>query len=165
MSWKHTGRITTKNALQGGRRLVRSHANPLAWGWWRHLLGFSTVFIHTQLLLSPSLSTLGLSNKWFLCFPSVWGFVISLGHHSRSVRERHQIPSVPPVSAFLRKQVMVWSWNVLLLNFTVSPEGRDNIKPSSWALWRIYRALAVTSCGTEQMPWFPAPGLLIGAVW
>lgn len=68
-------------------------------------------------------------NNSFTLTPGI--IIISLGRHRTSVRQRPN-PLCAAASAFLRKQVTFWSWNMLLLNLTISLEGRNNIKPVSW---------------------------------
>lgn len=73
-------------------------------------------------------------NNSFTFTPGI--IIISLCHRRTSVRQRPN-PLCAPASAFLRKQVTFWSWKMLLLNLTISLEGRNNIKPASLALQRM----------------------------
>ena len=156
MSWNYTERITSKEAVQGSRGMVQSHANPSAayplQRSWRHppARSLCSALPYPQDARISDSFTFFRSGDCDIPWPQ-----------QQVCKGEKPNPPCTPASAFLRKQVTVWSWNMLVLNFAISLEGRNNIKPNSWALWRIYRALTVTSCGTRQVPWCQTPAPLL----
>lgn len=130
-----------ERSLQGSRRMVQSHTNRSAAYPLRrrrpHPFGFTTVFppAHSMCSALPYRFWDFQINDSFTFFQSE---DCNIPRPSQQIRKGERPnPPCAPASAFLRKQVTGWSWNTLLLNFTISLEGRNNIKPNSSALWRI----------------------------
>lgn len=102
---------------------------------WHHPVRFSTGSLWHTASAQPLQTTLGLSNQWLLCFQS--GDCGIPWPSQQTCKGETPNPPCAPTFAILRKQVMVWSQNMLLLNFTVRVDGGNNIKANSSALWRV----------------------------